>query len=71
MNEKGFIHTETYDDNAVQDADREFDETKAEYYKNRGDKESNWSSQVSSLYQNVYYPKVYPVLKAQDFLLDK
>ncbi|MDC7239328.1 MAG: NADPH-dependent oxidoreductase [Spirochaetales bacterium] len=71
MSEKGFIHTETYDDGAVKDAVREFDETMAEYYRNRGDKESNWSSRVSGLYQSVYYPKVYPVLKSQDFLLDK
>ncbi len=71
MEAKGFIHKETYNDKAVTEAVREFDGTMAEYYRNRGDKDSDWSSQISSLYKSAYYPKVYPILKSQGFLMNK
>lgn len=66
-----FAHYEAYDDAAVTNAIDEFDVTMSEYYQQRGDKQGDWSSQVSALYKYVYYPKVHPVLKSQGFLLDK
>ena len=68
---KGFVHPETYDEKAVENAISDYDRTMEEYYRNRGDKSTDWSSQVAGLYHKVYYPKVYPTMVAQGFLMDK
>lgn len=71
MGEKGYIHNETYNKEQVKEAIDEYDETMADYYKQRGDKISDWSSQVSANYQNVYFPQVLQSLKEQGFKFDK
>jgi len=68
---KSFVHEERYNEAAVDQSVEEFDRTMVEYYKNRGDKAADWSSQVAETYKQVYYPLVYPTLKAQGFSLDK
>ena len=67
----GFVHEEQYDVGAVDKAIDEYDLTMGDYYRNRGDKATDWSSQLSNLYKTVYYPKVLPTLVSQGFLLDK
>lgn len=68
---ESFAHNEKYNDKAVDSAIEKFDIEIAEYYKERGDKSSNWSSQIAESYKQVYFPKVYPTLKSQDFSLEK
>jgi FMN reductase [NAD(P)H] len=68
---QAFVHQERYDREAVGPAVDAYDETMAEYYRNRGDKAANWSQQVAGTYQQVYFPQVYPTLKSQGFSLDK
>lgn len=66
-----YVHFETYDVPAVEKAIVDYDQTMAEYYQSRGDKATDWSTQVAGTYQQVYFPKVFPTLKGQGFLLDK
>jgi len=67
----GFVHQERYDTTAVDLAVEAYDETMAAYYRDRGDKSVNWSQQVALTYQQVYFPQVYPTLRAQGFSLDR
>lgn len=71
MPQESFIHQEKYDQKAVEKAIDDYDRIMEDYYRNRGDKVTDWSSQVSATYQQVYFPLVHPTLKAQGFLMDK
>lgn len=62
-----FAHEEVYQSEAVAAGVDAYDETMAEYYRNRGDKASDWSTPVAWAYQQVYYPQVGPVLRSQGF----
>lgn len=68
---ESYVHHETYNAVAVEKAIEEYDRTMAQYYTARGDKDTNWSTQVAATYQKVYFPKVFPTLRDQGFLLDK
>ncbi|MDT8715680.1 NADPH-dependent oxidoreductase [Clostridium sp. 19966] len=68
---ESFAHEETYNKEKVKEAIDTYDKAMEEYYTKRGDKSTNWSNQVSSIYQFVYFPKVYPTMKKQGFLNDK
>ena len=50
----------------------EYDQEMEQYLKEIGrEQEGNWSKYTSNVYQYVYYPKVYPVIKDQGFKNDK
>lgn len=68
---EAYVHQETYNAPAVEKAVNDYDKSMEAYYTARGDKSTDWSSQVASTYQQVYFPKVYPTLRDQGFLLDK
>ncbi|BCU82348.1 FMN reductase [NAD(P)H] [Polycladomyces abyssicola] len=62
------IHQETYNRDQL-DLIRQYDETMAEYMRQRtgGESDRNWSQTVSSFYNKIYYPKVRPTLDQQGF----
>jgi FMN reductase [NAD(P)H] len=66
-----FSHREHYARSTVEKEIGEYDLRMAEYYHKRGDKTSDWSSQIAETYMSVYYPKVFPVMKDQGFKNDK
>ncbi|MDQ0204539.1 NADPH-dependent oxidoreductase [Pectinatus haikarae] len=66
-----FVHEEVYQKDGVQNAIDEYDKKMEDYYKERGDKQTDWSSQVTGAYKQVYFPQVYPTMKKQGFLNDK
>ncbi|MCM0648519.1 NADPH-dependent oxidoreductase [Clostridium swellfunianum] len=68
---KAYVHYENYNMKDVKDAIDEYDEIMINYYKERGDKSTTWSKQVSETYKQVYFPEVYPSIKAQGFKNDK
>lgn len=65
------VHMETYQKEGLTAVINEYDETMADYYSQRGDKDSNWSKQVANAYKQVYFPEVYSTLKKQGFKNDK
>ena len=65
------VHIETYKKAGLAATIDQYDDLMAKYYKERGDKESNWSSQVANAYKQVYFPKVYPSIKHQGFKNNK
>lgn len=67
-----YRHDESYKKEVLKANIQEYDELMAEYLKevNR-EKEVNWSKYTTNIYQHIYYPKVYPVLKAQGFKNEK
>lgn len=71
MDRRAFAHPERYDAAAVEAAVVEYDRTMEAYYRDRGDKATDWSSQLSGMYQQVYFPLVHPTLVAQGFHQDK
>lgn len=71
MPKSTFVHSERYQTEAVEKGVESYDATMAQYYQSRGDKATDWSTQIGGLYKSVYYPKVHPVLKNQGFHLDK
>ena len=66
---EAFVHQETYQKDLEPLIDI-YDDTISSYMVERSNGKSNrnWSSQVSSTYKTVYYPKVTPVLKSQNFM---
>jgi FMN reductase [NAD(P)H] len=67
-----FRHDETYHTENLKKAIDTYDEKMTDYLKEIGrEQEGNWSQATSNIYQTVYYPKVYPVLKEQGFKNDK
>ncbi|AFA49906.1 NADPH-dependent oxidoreductase [Acetobacterium woodii] len=67
-----FRHDETYHTEGLRKTIDEYDEQMKDYLKEIGrEQEGNWSKATSNIYQMVYYPKVYPVLKDQGFKNDK
>jgi FMN reductase [NAD(P)H] len=67
MPRAGFAHPERYDQAAVAQAVETYDGVLADYYTKRGDKVSDWSTGMAWAYQQVYYPRVGPVLRSQGF----
>jgi len=68
---EALIHIETYHKDGLAAVIDQYDDVMAQYYGERGDKESNWSKQVANAYKQVYFPKVYPTMKKQGFKNDK
>lgn len=67
-----FVHDEVYHVENIQKDIEAYDSEMTAYYKDRGDdKQTNWSKQVSDVYQYVYFPKVYPTMKSQGFSNNK
>ncbi|AWI04618.1 NADPH-dependent oxidoreductase [Clostridium drakei] len=63
-----YRHDEKYNSENIKEGILEYDKEMASYLEEIGrTQEVNWSSQTMNVYQNVYYPKVYPVLKDQGF----
>lgn len=63
-----YRHNEKYNGENMKEAIVEYDKEMAYYLKEIGrPQEINWSSNTMNIYQYVYYPKVYPVLKEQGF----
>ncbi|MBN2908465.1 NADPH-dependent oxidoreductase [Polycladomyces sp. WAk] len=62
------IHQETYNRDQL-DLIRQYDETMAEYMRQRtgGESDRNWSQTVSSFYHKIYYSKTRPALDQQGF----
>ncbi|WP_238898998.1 NADPH-dependent oxidoreductase [Clostridium sp. YIM B02500] len=70
---ESFRHKDTYNKEAIENSIDSYDEEMEAYLKDIGryDKEKNWSTLTSSVYQNIYYPKVKDVLKKQGFTPEK
>lgn len=67
-----FRHDEKYQTEGLEDAIDAYDADMATYLKSIGrEQEGNWSQYTAGIYQQVYYPKVYPTMKDQDFKNDK
>ena len=67
-----FRHEEKYEKVNLEASIKEYDKTMESYLKEVGrEQEGNWSKYTSNIYQSVYYPKVYPVMKQQQFKNDK
>lgn len=68
MSKEVYRHDETYQTESVKASIQAYDAYMADYLKGIGrEQEVNWSHQTTNIYQHVYYPKVYPTLKAQGF----
>lgn len=67
-----FAHEGEYKTEELKANIDKYDSEMETYLKEIGrEKEGNWSSNTSEVYQRVYYPKVYPVAKEQGFSNDK
>ncbi len=67
-----FKHDEKYHVEGLKKQIDEYDQEMEQYLKEIGrEQEGNWSKYTSNVYQYVYYPKVYPVIKDQGFKNDK
>lgn len=66
---ESFRHNDTYNKEAIENSIDSYDEEMEAYLKDIGryDKEKNWSTLTSSVYQNIYYPKVKDAMKKQGF----
>lgn len=66
--QEAVIHREVYNEDQMSFIDA-YDEVISAYMLKRTDGESdrNWSQTTSSIYNSVYFPHVYPVMKAQGF----
>jgi len=67
-----YRHDEVYHVEEIAPAIKAYDQTLMDHWKtiSRGDGQS-WSSNTSSIYRSVYFPKVKPVAEKQGFLNDK
>lgn len=70
---ESFRHNDTYNKEAIENSIDSYDEEMEAYLKDIGryDKEKNWSTLTSSIYQNIYYPKVKDAMKKQGFTPEK
>jgi len=68
---EAIVHIETYQKDGLIAAIDQYDDVMAKYYRERGDKDSNWSKQVANAYKQVYFPEVYPTTKKQGFKNNK
>lgn len=67
-----YKHEEKYRKEGMKEAIDEFDHTIDAYLKETGrEKQASWSQSTSTIYQSVYYPKVYSSMKEQGFKNDK
>lgn len=67
-----FRHDEKYHTEHLEKEIESYDKLMSDYLKeiNRN-QEVNWSTHTSSIYKQVYFPKVYPVMTKQGFLNNK
>lgn len=72
LGKEAMIHEEKYNKN-LEDSVDQYDKTIKEYMDTRtqGKDVRTWSKGISSVYDKVYFPKVYPSLKQQGFTNDK
>lgn len=67
-----FRHDESYNKVPLEKAINQYDDEMETYLAEIGrEQEGNWSKNTSRIYQQVYFPKVYPTLKEQQFKNDK
>lgn len=67
-----YKHEEKYRTEGLKEAIDGYDNTIASYLKETGrEKQASWSQSTSTIYQSVYYPKVYASMKEQGFKNDK
>ena len=67
-----YKHEEVYQKDGLVKAIDAYDLTMEQYLKEIGrEQEVNWSAYTSNIYQNVYFPKVYPTMISQKFLNNK
>lgn len=72
MSLAAYRHDETYDKEKLPALIDEYDRLMVPYLASVGrEKEVNWSHQTLSYYSWVYFPNVYPAMKAQGFKNDK
>jgi FMN reductase [NAD(P)H] len=67
-----FSHKEIYDTKAVEESIDTYDDEMNIYLRDigRSEKETNWSTFTSKIYQTVYFPKVKDAMKKQGFKID-
>lgn len=69
---EAFIHLDSYNLENVKKSIDEYDIVMESYLKEVGrEKEKNWSLNTASIYKQVYFPKVHPILIKQGFKNDK
>lgn len=67
-----FAHEEFYHTNGLEEKINAYDSNMADYLKEIGrEQEVNWSTTTAGLYQQVYYPNVYPAMLDQKFTNNK
>lgn len=67
-----FAHENSYNKEVLLEKITDYDKDMEVYLKEIGlEREVNWSVRTASVYQSVYFPKVYPALKKQGFSNDK
>jgi len=63
-----FRHDEAYKVEGLNEAINQYDDEMVVYLESIGrEMEGNWSKQTSGVYQQVYFPKVHPVMAEQGF----
>lgn len=70
--EEAVIHKEKYNKD-LENLINQYDSTIEEYMnvRTQGEDVKTWSQGISSIYDKIYFPKVYPTLKQQGFINDK
>lgn len=67
-----YRHDESYQLDKLEEDINNYDNKMETYLRNIGrEVEGNWSKHTSSIYQYVYFPDVFPVMKEQGFSNDK
>lgn len=67
-----FYHKNAYQKEGLQEAIDSYDDHMVSYLADiHREQEVNWSYTTSNVYQNIYYPNVYPTMKTQGFTNDK
>ncbi|WP_142415329.1 NADPH-dependent oxidoreductase [Hathewaya massiliensis] len=72
ISKEAFRHNEVYNKEKLPNLIDEYDNIMESYFENIGrEKNVNWSNRTMSVYDKVYFPKVYPTLKNQKFKNEK
>ena len=67
-----FYHKNAYQKEGLEEAIDSYDELMVSYLADiNREQEVNWSYTTSNVYQNIYFPEVYPTMKKQGFTNDK
>ncbi|MFP1790323.1 nitroreductase family protein [Lonsdalea quercina] len=67
-----FRHEEVYQDDSLDDAIKQYDETLTKHWEEIGRTDgAAWGPNTADYYQHIYFPEVLPALLQQGFKLDK